>query len=57
MKVSNDKYELPEAVADSADELAKMCNVSKCTIYETMSRAKAGKLKKSRYVKVVIEDA
>lgn len=54
MKVTTDKYELPLAVADTCNELAIMCNVSKFTIYACISRAK-NKGYKSKYIKVEVE--
>lgn len=41
MKVSKDKYELPEAVADSWNELALLCGITLNAIYKTRSRTKA----------------
>ena len=41
MKVSNDKYELPEAVADSFSELARMLGVKPQSIYDSMSHVKS----------------
>lgn len=38
LAVTNDKYELPIAVADSASELAKMLGLSVCTIYTGVCR-------------------
>lgn len=38
LAVTNDKYELPIAVADSASELAKMLGLSVCTIYTGVFR-------------------
>ena len=55
MKVSSDKYELPEIIADSADELAKKLGVNVNTIYSSISHARKRKSKRSMYQKVVIE--
>lgn len=41
MAVTPDKYELPIAVADSAEELAQMLGVTPRAIYHTISRHKA----------------
>ena len=41
LKVTNDKYELPVAVADSAEELAKLCGVKVNNIHSSRSHAKA----------------
>ena len=54
MKVSNDEYELPEIVADTAKELAEKCGVSENTIYGCVSRARTGKVYRSSYVKVTL---
>lgn len=35
-----DKYELPFAVADSAEELSEQIGVPKATVYQTISRKK-----------------
>lgn len=42
MKVSKDKYELPEAFADTAVELAELCGTTANTIYTQCSKFKAG---------------
>jgi len=49
--VSNDKYELPLAVADSVKELAEMTNKTSGTIYSAISHVKSGALKHSIYKK------
>lgn len=55
IKVSRDKYELPEAVAENAHELARMCGVSANTIYSQISHsAKIGRW--CSYRKIVVED-
>ena len=55
IKVTKDKYELPEAVADSVDQLAKMLGIPKNTIYSSISHAKK-KGFNSIYRKVEIKD-
>ena len=35
MKVSDDKYELPEVIADSSKELAAKCGIATNTIFTT----------------------
>lgn len=52
MQVSRDRYELPVAVADTVESLAKMVHVSPNTIYK--SRCISGE--KSIYKKVDIEE-
>jgi hypothetical protein len=56
MAVDLEHYELPYAVADSVTELAKMCRVSENTIKSSISHIKAGRMKRSRYVKVEVEE-
>lgn len=55
LKVTNDKYELPVAVADSAEELAKLCGVKVNNIHSSRSHAKA-RGHKTRYLKVQINE-
>jgi hypothetical protein len=55
MKVSRDKYELPEAVAESANELARILGITENAIYCRMSQAKKFGYR-SRFVKVVIDE-
>lgn len=43
MRVSSDEYELPEAVADTAVELAQICKTTPDVIYSEISMVKAGK--------------
>ena len=55
IKVTNDRYELPMAVADTAHELAKMCGVTPNNIYSQISHAKS-KGRWCSYQKVEVED-
>lgn len=55
MKVTDDEYELPLAVADTASELARMCGLNKNGVLVAISNAKRRKTK-CQYVKVVIDD-
>ena len=55
MAVEMDKYELPYAVADSAEELAAMIGTARSAIYVGLSQEKSGR-QRSRYKKVEIED-
>lgn len=52
MKVSNDKYELPVAVADTAAELANILGVKKNAIYSSISHFERGDSKNCSYVRV-----
>lgn len=56
MSVSRDKYELPEAAADSVGELAEICGVSPNSILSYISHAKHKGWKRCKYVKVEEED-
>lgn len=55
IKVTNDEYELPEFVADSITELAKMTGTNLHNISSALSKTKH-KGTKSSYKKVVIDD-
>ncbi len=55
MKVSNDKYRLPEVVADSIKELAERCGTTSGSIRSYMSHAKK-QGKDIIYIKVRIKD-
>ena len=50
MKVTKDKYELPVAVADSANELARILNTTANNVNSSLSKGYG------TYVKVVIDD-
>lgn len=55
IRVSNDKYELPEAVADTKYELAKLLGFNEATVYAAIKHdEQAGR--KSRYMRVYIGD-
>lgn len=57
MRVSKDKYELPEIVADSAESLARKCGTTAATIRTEIHRKKHNERKTSRYVSVdILED-
>ena len=56
MLVSDDKYELPLAIADTAKELAERCNVSIHTVISNFTRYQRGEYKKSKYLCVKVED-
>lgn len=56
MKVTNDKYQFPVAIADTAKELADICGVSKNTIYSCSWYFEKGEFTHSSYVKVKIDD-
>ncbi|WP_458397436.1 helix-turn-helix domain-containing protein [Anaerotignum sp.] len=54
LAVTQDKYSLPLAVADSAEELAEMCGVRMETVYERISAGKH--LQYPKYIMVEIEE-
>lgn len=56
MLVTKDKYELPVIIAETSTELARMCGVNNRTVISGALRSKSGKVKKSRYIKVEIDD-
>lgn len=55
MKVTNDKYELPEMVADTAEQLAHKLGITKNHIFSAISHAKR-KGYNCMYRKVVVDD-
>lgn len=55
MKVSKDELRLPEAVAESSVELAKICGVSRNAVDSAISKAKQ-RNQNSIYVKVEVEE-
>lgn len=54
LKVTQDKYSLPMAVAESAEELAEICGVTKENIFSRISEGK--NLKYPSYIMVEIEE-
>lgn len=55
LKVSNDQYELPEIVADTAGDLARKLGINKNCIFSAISHSNK-KGYKCIYRKVVIDD-
>lgn len=55
MRVTRDKYELPEAVAEDAGTLARMCGVTVNTIFSQISRFEHDG-KPCRWRRVEVED-
>ena len=55
MKVSKDKYRLPEAIADSPKELAELCGSTRNSVLSAISKAKS-RNQNSIYVKVDFDD-
>lgn len=56
LAVSKDKYELPIAVADGAEELSRMLGLAENTVSTHISLIKSGKLKRQKYFRVEVED-
>ena len=56
MRVSDDEYELPEVIGNSASDLARKCNTTKNTIVTAISNARKHGYK-CRYKRVqIMED-
>lgn len=49
LEVTQDEYELPLKVANSPEELAKMCGTTKAAVCSAISHYKAGRRKKTRF--------
>lgn len=56
LAITRDKYELPLAVADSPNELARMCGVKPNNVSSAISNWKSGKRRRSCFICVDIED-
>lgn len=56
MKVTQDEFELPLAVADSSYELAKMCGTTANNVRSTVAKAKSGIIKNPSFVMVKVEE-
>lgn len=56
LKVTADRYELPELVCDSIYELSVKCGVSVSYIHSAISKHKNGKLKICKFKRVEIEE-
>lgn len=54
LKVTTDKYQLPVAVADSAQELARIVGATKESVYSMISRSERGM--NTGYIKVEVEE-
>lgn len=55
MEVTDDEYELPVAVADSVQMLAKTAGIKASSILQMISHEKAG-TQRSKYKRIEIED-
>ena len=56
MKVTDDKYEFPVAIADNAKELAQMVGVKPQTVYECVAPSRMRLGKNCGYYKIEVED-
>lgn len=56
MKVTNDKYELPLAVAESIAELARMTGTTRNSLNSIFCRNRKGLKASKHYVEVIIDD-
>ena len=56
MEVTKDKYELPVVVADDAYKLAELTGASVNNIRSTASKYAHGEIRRSRFVRVEMED-
>lgn len=56
MKVTNDEYSLPLAVADTSRELSLICGADLNVIRSTAAHHKRGKLKNPSYICVEIKE-
>lgn len=56
IKVTNDKYELPVAVADSPSELAIMLGLKRQTLWSIFSRIRKGEYRYKIYQIVEIDE-
>lgn len=54
LKVTTDKYQLPVAVADNAQELARIAGITKESVYSMISRSERGM--NTGYIKVEVEE-
>lgn len=55
LEVTKDKYELPIAVADTADELAEIRGTIKNAVLSGISQEKRGHAR-SRFKRIVVDD-
>lgn len=56
MSITKDALELPEAVADSPKELARMCGVKYEHILSAISHWKKGRIKTPRFITCELEE-
>ena len=56
MKVTEDEYEFPVAIADSARELARILGIKTNSIYSRISHVRYGRNQYTTYKKVRIDE-
>lgn len=56
LAISQDKYELPIALSDTAVGLARMLGSYPSTISSHITLYNQGKIKKQKYIKVEVDD-
>lgn len=56
MKVSNDKYQLPELIGKTCAEIARADGVDKSTVTLSVRQYRKGTIRKPKYIEVEIED-
>lgn len=56
MLVTNDKYELPVCIADTAEELSRLSGFSVNSIRASVAHVKSGRQKSSIFKKIELED-
>ena len=56
MEVTQDKYELPLALADSPGELAKIVKCTANNVSSCVSKRKSGIYKSGRFIAVKVKD-
>lgn len=56
MKVTQDEYALPLAIADSSYELAKICGTTANNVRSTVAKGKSGIIKNPSFIVVKVEE-
>lgn len=53
--ITQDKYQLPLAVSEHAEEVAKASGCKRDSVYSICSKAKRGKLERPRFIIVEVD--
>lgn len=56
MKVSKDRFRLPEAVADTAKELAAICKTTENNVRSAACKQRKGIERNAQFISVLIEE-